>query len=533
MSVSGEVSGWRAPERSPQKPRHGRHLIWIPLLAAAALVVAFLALPLSGTDLSAAVARADFASRHAFAPIDFSWFGGTNQFGYSLVSQYLMAVLGARPAGAIAAFAASCCFAALLRRHHVLHPLAGALVGTSCIFANLVSGRITFAIGTAFGLACLVAIGVRDKRVGYPLAVVFAVLCAGSSPVAGLFLLLCGVALVLTKHVREGIVLGSATLVPMLVIGLVFGEGGWMQMTVFDTVAGVVTSLAVAALVTSKPVRVGALLTAGGIMLAYVVHTPIGSNANRLPVMFALPVLVSLCNRKRWLIIVSAAVIAALNPPVVFADIDDGGDPANYAAYYSALNVQLAQLPHTGKVEVVMTPNYWESVYVANKHLLARGWLRQQDTAQNPLFFKTKGPSATAYQRWLVQNGVSYVALPSEVSWLGSDERLAVQAAANRTGPGSLSEIWADSHWELYRVTGSPGLVDGPARVTHANQGTIKLTFTSPGVALVRVNYNRWLSASGNACLSDANGWTQVHATKAGPVEITSSLRPSRPAVPC
>lgn len=527
------MSGWRAPEPTSDEPRHRHHLIWVPLVAAAALVVAFMALPLSGTDLSAAVARADFASRHALAPIDFSWFGGTNQFGYSLVSQYLMAVLGARPSGAIAAFAASCCFAALLRRHHVAHPLAGALVGTFCIFANLVSGRITFAIGTAFGLACLVAIGVRDTRVRYPLAVLLAVLCAGSSPVAGLFLLLCGVAIALTKRVRDGVILSSATLVPMLLIGLVFGEGGWMQMTVFDTITGVVTSLTVAALVTSKPIRVGALLSASGILLAYVVHTPVGSNVNRLPVMFALPLLVSLCDRKRWFIIVTAVVVAALNPPVAFGDIDDGGDPANYPAYYRALNAQLAQLPHTGKVEVVMTPNYWESVYVANKHLLARGWLRQQDTAQNPLFFKTQGPSAAAYRHWLVHNGVSYVALPSEVSWLGSDERLAVHSAASQTGRGALSKIWGDSHWELYRVTGSPGLVDGPARVTRANQGTIKLTFTAPGVALVRVNYNRWLSASGNACLSDADGWTQVRADRSGPVEITSSLRPSRPAVPC
>jgi MFS family permease len=421
----------------------------------------------------------------------------------------------------------------MLRRARVARPLAGSLVGAFCIFANLVSGRITFAIGIAFGLACLLALGSNSKRVAYPLAAVLAVLCAGSSPVAGLFLLLCSVALVITGRVRQGIVLAVATLTPMLVIALIFGAGGWMQMTAVDAITGTVTSLAVAAMVTSKQIRVAAMLCVGGIILAYFVHTPVGSNAIRLPVMFALPLIVGLSDRSRWVVLLTGAIVAALNPPLVVSDLDDGGDPANYPSYYAALNAELAQQPHIGKIEVVMTPNYWESVYVARDHLLARGWLRQQDTAQNPLFFKNKAPSAAAYRRWLVDNGVAYVALPSEVSWLGVDERRAVHRAAAQVGPGSLRPIWGDAHWELYRVAASPGLVDGPVTVTRANEGTINLMFTRAGTALVRVNYNRWLSASGNACLADADGWTEVKARHAGPVEITSSLRPSRPARPC
>jgi hypothetical protein len=531
--VTTDAPPLEAPEEPPPEPPGPRHQLWIPIAASAVLVVAFLALPLSGTDLSAAVARAHFASQHAFSPIDFSWFGGTNQFGYSLVSQYLMALLGARPAGALAAFVASCCFAVLLRRARVARPLAGSLVGAFCIFANLVSGRITFAIGTAFGLACLLALTALPKRIAFPAALVLGVLCAGSSPVAGLFLLLCGVALILTNRVREGVLLAIVTLTPMLVIGLVFGAGGWMQMTAADAITGTVTSLAVATLVTSRQVRAAALLSASGIVLAYFVHTPVGANAIRLPVMFALPLIVGLAERRRWVILLSGAVVAALNPPLVVSDLDDGGDPANYPSYYAALNHKLATLPHLGKIEVVMTPNYWESVYVANNHLLARGWLRQQDTAQNPLFFKNTVPSAAAYRKWLVYNGVAFVALPSEVSWLGKAERRAVHRASVQEGIGSLTPIWSDAHWELFRVVGSPGLVDGPAVVTSANEGTINLRFTRPGTALLRVNYNRWLAASGEVCLADADGWTSVQARVAGPVEITSSLNPSRPEQPC
>ena len=107
MSAQGGVGSWRECDDGAVGVRLSTRELWLPFATSALLVVAFLALPLSGTDLSAAVARADFASDHAFAPIDFSWFGGTNQFGYSLVSQYLMALLGARPAGALAAFAAA------------------------------------------------------------------------------------------------------------------------------------------------------------------------------------------------------------------------------------------------------------------------------------------------------------------------------------------------------------------------------------------------------------------------------------------
>ena len=392
---------------------------------------------------------------------------------------------------------------------------------------------MTFAIGIAFGLASLLAVGSTRRRVALSTAALLAVLCAGSSPVAGLFLLLCGVALVATRHLVEGVLLSLCTLTPMLVIAFVFGQGGWMQMSLGDIAKGAITCLVVAALVPSRPVRVGALLCAGGIVLAYVVHTPVGSNAMRLPVMFALPLIVGLCPRPRLQAGALAALVAVLNPPLVLSDLHKTGDPASYPTYYARLNAQLAHLPQTGKVEVVMTPNYWESVYVADKTLLARGWLRQQDTAQNPLFFEGRPPSAAAYQRWLVHNGVSYVALPSEVSWLGRAERRAVHRTAAATGAGSLSLLWHDAQWQLYRVAGSPGLVDGPATVTRANHGLIALRFDEPGKALVRVNYNRWLVASREACLADAHGWTEVTAPTAGLVRITSSLHPSRPAEPC
>lgn len=506
----------------------GRDL-WVPGAVAALLVGAFLALPIAGTDLSAAVARADFASRHALAPVDFAWFGGTNQFGYSLISQFITAAVGVRLTGALAALAACLCFAALLRQGRVVHPVAGSVVGSFCIVANLVSGRISFAIGVAFGLGALLALTSRNRRLGYVVAAVLALLCAAASPVAGLFAMLCGVALLITHRIAAGALLVVATALPMAVIGLLFGQGGWMQMTPADAITGTIICLIVAGLVAVKPVRIGAILCAAGIVAAYLVHTPVGANALRLPVMFALPLLVGLVDRSRWIVALGAVAVVALHPPIVAGDLLGAGDQASYEAYYAPLASELAKLPDTGKVEVVMTPDYWESAYIARDHLLARGWLRQQDTHQNPLFFEDSVPRP-AYEEWLLRNGVSYVALPGELSWLGERERTVVELTASDRGPGSLTPIWANRNWRLYRVNGSRGLVDGPAVVESTSPGAIQLRFRRPGTALVRINYSRWLAATGGACLEDAHGWVDVRARRPGPVVISSAFRPSRPS---
>lgn len=63
----------------------------IVALAATVLCAAFLVAPRMGGDLSAQIARADFARRHPFSTVDMRWFGGTLPFGYSLWTPQLMA----------------------------------------------------------------------------------------------------------------------------------------------------------------------------------------------------------------------------------------------------------------------------------------------------------------------------------------------------------------------------------------------------------------------------------------------------------
>lgn len=339
---------------------------------AAALAGVWLALPRLGSDLSAQVARADFFAAHGFALVDLRWYAGIQPLGYSLVSPPLMATLGVRPTGALALVVSAAAFAALLVRTGVPRPLLGSLVGVLTITGNLVSGRVTYALGVAFGLAALLALTLptattgpvaartgRDDTDGEPtatvdpaaaptdrgatatrpaapgragaprdgrdgptggrwvrpvLVVAGAVLASATSPVAGLFVGLVGVALLVTRRWADGLLLGVAAAVPLAVTGLLFGEGGWMNISRTDTLRSVTVSLLVAGLVAYRPVRVGALLAAGGVLAAALVHTPVGLNATRLVTMFALPVLAAAARPPGWL---TARLPTAPRPPVL------------------------------------------------------------------------------------------------------------------------------------------------------------------------------------------------------------------------
>ncbi|MEU1753856.1 hypothetical protein ABZ436_14480 [Micromonospora matsumotoense] len=281
-----------------------------------------------------------------------------------------MATLGVRPTGALALVVSAAAFAALLVRTGVPRPLLGSLVGVLTITGNLVSGRVTYALGVAFGLAALLALTLpaattgpvaartgRDDTDGEPtatvdpaaaptdrgatatrpaapgragaprdgrggptggrwarpvLVVAGAVLASATSPVAGLFVGLVGVALLVTRRWADGLLLGVAAAVPLAVTGLLFGEGGWMNISRTDTLRSVTVSLLVAGLVAYRPVRVGALLAAGGVLAAALVHTPVGLNATRLVTMFALPVLAAAARPPGWL---TARLPSAFRPP--------------------------------------------------------------------------------------------------------------------------------------------------------------------------------------------------------------------------
>ncbi|TDB78001.1 hypothetical protein [Micromonospora sp. KC721] len=522
-------------------------VVGISAVCAAVLGGVWLALPRMGSDLSAQVARADFFAAHGPALVDLRWYAGIHPFGYSLVSPPVMAVLGVRVTGVLALVGAAAAFAALLVRTGVPRPLLGSLVGVLTIAGNLVSGRVTYALGVAFGLAALLALtlpthgppaGAVPRRVVRPgLALVSALLASATSPVAGLFVGLAGVALLLTRRYGDGLLLGVAAALPLGVTGLFFGEGGWMNISRTDTIRAAVTSLVVAALVAYRPVRVGALLSAAGVLVAALVHTPVGLNATRLVVMFALPVLAAGAVFPRWRAerlpqpvtrrrVTGAATLTVLlaavcwwQPPVVAADLRGAGDATAERAFFDPLRAELARRELTGRVEVPPTRDYWEAAHLGEVPL-ARGWLRQADIARNPLFFTTvpgaagTGVPLTAetYRAWLDENAVQYVAVPdAPLSWVGRAEAKLVTA-----GLPYLTEVWSDARWRLYAVADPTPLVAAPGELVRQDAASLTFRTTEPGAVPVRIRHSRWLSASGGASVAADGDWTTVTVPQPG-----------------
>ncbi|MEU8285709.1 hypothetical protein AB0C01_15380 [Micromonospora sp. NPDC048905] len=551
--------------------RHSR-VVAVATGSAVVLAALWLALPLMGSDLAAQVARADFFAAHGPTPVDLRWYAGVQQFGYSLLSQPVMALLGVRVTGALALVASAAALAALLVRTEVPRPLLGSLVGVVTLAGNLVSGRVTYALGVAFGLAALLALTRRAGRgrVRLVLAAVAALLASATSPVAGLFVGLAGVALLLTRRYADGLALGVAAAVPLAATAVLFGDGGWMNISRTDAVRAVVTSLVVAALVAYRPVRFGALLSAAGVLAAAVVHTPVGLNATRLVTMFALPVLAAAARPPAWLSdrlarrtaaratptgatptsatptgataaraatvgwsrwarlrggVGLAALLVAVcvwQPPAVPADLRGIGDPTSAPGYHAPLRAFLAGQRLTGRVEVPPTRNYWEAARLGEVPL-ARGWLRQADIDRNPLFFTTVPGAAgtgvpltpSTYRAWLAENAVQYVALPdAPLSWVGRAEAELVEG-----GLPYLTPVWSGPHWRVWAVADPTPLVAAPAELTRADGARVTFRAPTAGPVAVRVRHSRWLVASGDATVTADGDWTTV--TVPGPGEYT------------
>jgi hypothetical protein len=192
-------------------------------------------------------------------------------------------------------------------------------------------------------------------------------------------------------------------------------------------------------------------------------------------------------------------------------------------AYYQPLLRFLASAGGPrGRVEVVPTALHWESLYVALHDPIARGWERQLDTAENPIFYRLGPLRAASYRAWLRRNGVRFVALP--------DARLDYAARAEgrlvRRGVPGLRLAWRNAHWRVYAVTGSPGIVSGAALLGSAAGATATLEARRAGRILVRIHYaTEWHVRSGAAGdVRDARGWIALRSFRAGPITLAVSL---------
>ncbi len=551
--------------------------------------------PPSG-DLAAATYRGDLFARVGFTLWDGGWYGGHYLPGYSLLAPPLGALLGERLLLALSAVALAALFGLLAER--IFQPAGARLAAATFALGAgvaLLSGRVAYDLGLVVGLLALLALARSSHPVRTPgagsigwiaAALALAALTSLASPVAGAFLALAALAHALggpprrplgrldgplqDRHLDDaggrrrlrpgGLALAAAALGPIVLLALVFPEGGWEPFApslFWPGFAGVVLialllpSVAVADRALSSPaartLTWGAWLYAAALAGAYALHTPVGGNAARLGALLAAPLVAGvLWERRRLALALLAPVLLYWQLETPINDVAElAGDPSVHASYYAPLVAELQQLseaaavspsgrpnrrvgaPRDGRsivgmpirVEVPLTGAHWESVYLPEHPpiLLARGWERQLDTRYAALFYE---PTLTpaAYRSWLDENAVSYVALPDvRLDFAGEREGRLVAR-----GLPYLREVWRSAHWRLFAVRDAVPLAQPPAVLRSVGSDSFTVYAPRPGAYTVRMRFTPyWALQHGRGCVAQApGGWTEVRAGRAGAVRV-------------
>src|SRR3954451_9673337 len=480
----------------------GRRAVAEPLAVAVALAVAYLIVQPVSADLAAQVYRTDLFKEFGFTLWNGQWFSGHHTPGYSVLFPPVASVIGPRLVGALSAVAAAVLFERLTYARWGARARIGAIWFGAATATNLFTGLLTFAFGVAIGLGALLAVQ-RDRE---PLGAGLAALCSLASPVAGLFLALAGGADWLASRRRGSLGMAASSLAFAAALAGAFPEGGVEPFVISAYWPTVAFAAVVLVLVPreEKAVRYGALLYALACTAAFAFDTPMGGNAARLGTLFGGPLLAVLLWRRRGLalgLLLLPLLYWQWMPPV--RDVRDAsGDPSVKASFYLPLNTFLAGVRPTGRIEITPTRNHWETVNVAPRFALARGWERQLDIKYNQLFYDRR-LDPIDYRTWLSANSVQYVAVPSaRLDYAAQQEGRLVRA-----GLPYLVAVWGNADWRVYRYKYTVPLVSGPAHLVSLRSNGITLRASESGVVDLRLRYTRyWKLVAGVGCVEQASG---------------------------
>jgi hypothetical protein len=529
-SVSSAGSaGWGAGD-----PKGRLRRLWergrVPLLATVPFVPLYVVwaalLATGGGDLAAQDAWAGFAARHWDSAYNLFWYGGMHTANYSLLSPLLMAWAGVRTVAVGSGLAAGWYAARLLERAGIEKPVWPALLFSAALWCDVASGRATFALGVAAGLAgCLAVTGGRPRPV---LAAVLGALATMASPVAGLFIVVVGAGHLLDRRFRTA----AALLVPPFAVvaltTVLFPFKGEQPMFAGRIWPPALFGVTVFLLAPRdwRVLRLGAAAYAAGVVLTYLIPSPIGTNVERLAELAAPAVLLAAATAVRGSRLRCAvlAVVCALSVNwVTHKTIDDLRVSTTVPAWAADTKGVVAALKRLGadrtRVEVVPARNHREASGLAPYVDSARGWNRQLDVERGRLFYDGSF-SPRAYRAWLADFAVGYVVLAD-----GTPDGPAEQEAALvRSGPDWLELVWKDAHWRIYRVRDAVPLVSPPATVVRAGDAELVIRVGRPGPVTVRVKYSPWLWPD-HGCLAPDGSWTRLNAPEAGEYRLSSRYR--------
>jgi hypothetical protein len=475
-----------------------------------------------GADWPAQEFRAWSARHDGLASWTNRWYAGQSLPGYSVIYPVVSSVLGAALTGLAAVVAATLGAALLAPTVGRLRRVGYLLSVTLVLSADLVIGQVPYLVGVACGVWSVWQVR-QGRRIW---AVLLAVGCALSSPLAGAFLLLATPAFAYMWGRRRVAPLLGAGL-GVLVSFLAGGASGPFPFAprVFAwTIAFSILAVLLAGR-SARPVRLFGATLGLSAVASMLVANPIGGNLARLGQLVALPLLWHVWPTLRWrrpAAAVTLGVLAALWTVWPAAgSFQSAVDPSRQASYYAGLIRFLkTQDPRTGRLEFVFSRNHWESLFVARAFPIARGWERQTDLLVNEQLYDPLTPQS--YRRWLDDNAVSFVALSrAQVDYGGRSE-----AALLHRPPGYLRPAWHDKNIEVWRVRDARPLLTGPAQLVQLGSASLTVRFAKAGMAVIRVRASsQWDARSGEACVSnDANGWLTVTAGEPGTVRLQAQL---------
>jgi hypothetical protein len=465
------------------------------------------------------------------------WYAGRYEFVTYSVFYYPLAAWFGQVAVLVVSAALLCGSFALISQRAFGRPAARgpsvAFAATAPVIA-MVSGIYPFLTGAA---CAAVALGLlqygRGRRIPFALAV-FATL--GCSPLA-FALLVAVLAGILLGQARPLAVLRANPVAFGAVVG-VFLTGVFMQRA-FSTNAWYPYDLQDAAMMlgfglaglfvcgASRRAHSLRMLFAAYLglnLVAFLLKSPIGSNANRLFLLAGMPLLWLAANvgeRRRKLVLVPllAVVMAVQVGPTVRNAYSAWNSEAGEPSYWHPAVQFLERHPVEGyRVEAVSTWGHWDAYYLARIAPLARGWYRQDDFPQNTVLYNDAKLNAATYQAWLRQLGVRFVLLPDTAL----DYSSLAEAKLLRSGRSGLRLVGQTRHWRFYELPEATPIVSGPsdeqAQLITLTGEKVLFEVSGPGSYTVRVRYSPyWRMTFGTACVtSTPDGMVQVTTAGAG-----------------
>lgn len=494
------------------------------------LALLAIATGVSGTDLASATYRVALFRRFGFTLWDFGWYAGHWTLDYSVLFPAVGAGLGIAATEVLCAAVSAWAFDCLVVPRYGRAGRLGSLAFAAGTLVQVAVGRAPFLLGQALGLVALVALQRRGRWWG-ALAATLAAACTLASPLPGLFLALATFAWLVGELPAWRWSLAAAAFAaaaPIAVLELLFPGQGRMPFAVLDFFGTLVPLVAVALLLDRRErvLRLGVALYGAVTIASYLIPTALGVNVTRLATSAGLGFVICLPARSlraRGLLAVALVVLLLGQWMPARGPLLGWRNPATSAAYFRPLLAYLLPRDHPlARVEVVPLSTHWESDYVALRLPLARGWERQLDTADNPIFYRPRLLSASSYRAWLEHNGVRYVALadaPLDYAGVG-------EARLVRHGVGGLRLVWTSTHWRVYELAAAGGIVAGPGVLVSERGATLVLDAARRGKLLVRVRYTPdWRVQSGRASLHEsAGGWLALRTRRAGRIVLRIGL---------